>query len=102
MAAQPTARRRARGAAVLAALVVALVVLVVIVAREGPDRTVVGTAIRVEPHQLCVAQAGGRDVCVFVDAPQQLDDVAVDDCVRVRYSSEEILVSVSTEPGACS
>lgn len=85
----------------VAVALVALAALAIITIREGPDRTVVGTATTVEPHQLCVTPSGGPQVCAFVDAPQQVRDFSEGDCIRMRYSPDDILADAARAPGAC-
>jgi hypothetical protein len=98
-----TAVTRPRRWLILAALVavVLLAALLVVTIRQGPDRTIVGQVRVVEPHRLCVSDAGRKDACVIVDVPERVHGLGVGDCVRMRYSAQEILVSVQREPSGC-
>lgn len=75
-------------------VVAALVALVVAIAREGSDRTLTGTVTQRESHRVCVGRPAGQDVCVRADSPQRLADVSAGECVRIRYSPEEVLISI--------
>lgn len=72
----------------------ALVALAVASARESSDRTLTGTVTARESHRVCVGQPASQDVCVRADSPQRLADISAGDCVRIRYSPEEILISI--------
>lgn len=78
----------------MAGLVAALVVIGVAIEKAEPDRSVVGTVTRVEPHEICVAASGKQPVCAHVDYPGDVDDLAVGDCVQLRRSGEGTLESV--------
>lgn len=75
--------------------------LVVVLAREGPDQRLTGPVTERQPHRLCVAASNGRDVCVRVDSPERVADVAVGDCVAFRYSAEEVLIALASLVDGC-
>ena len=88
--------RRRSGWPLLLAFVaiLGLVVLVVAIAREGPDRTVTGTITQLQSHRVCIADGNGPVVCVRADSPERLASAARGDCVRARYSAEDLLISL--------
>ena len=93
---------RGRSRLVLMLLVVAaLAALVVVLAREGPDKRLTGPVTERQPHRLCVAGSNGRDVCVRVDSPERVADVALGDCVAIRYSAEEVLIALDSLVDGC-
>jgi acyl-coenzyme A synthetase/AMP-(fatty) acid ligase len=73
-------------------------VLMFVIFREGPDRTVVGRVVDVEPHQVCV-DAGSARRCAEVDSPSDVSSVARGDCVRLQTSPQRQLVSVRDAAG---
>lgn len=81
--------------------VVALALLLVVIVREGPDRTVTGTISGLRSHRVCVADGTSPAVCVHEDSPQRLVGFVVGDCVRLRYSAEELVVSLDRVSGGC-
>lgn len=81
--------------------VVVLVGLMIMIARNGPDRTTIGTITEQAPHRLCVDGGTGVAVCTGVDSPERLVGFAVGDCVRLRSSAEGILIAIDRRPGAC-
>lgn len=96
---QPT---RGRLPLVLMLLVVAAIAaLVVVLAREGPDQKLTGPVTDRQPHRSCVAGPNGRDVCVRVDSPEKVADVAVGDCVAIRYSAEMVLIALDSNVDGC-
>jgi hypothetical protein len=80
--------------ALAAVVVTALVILLVVIYREGPDRTITGRITSVELHQVCVDPSEGADVCVGVDSPDDMPNVSSGECVRLRYSADDLLVSL--------
>lgn len=75
-----------------------LTLLAVVIWREGPDRTVIGRVVSVEPHRICVASSADRaPQCVHVDAPQEVAGVSPGDCVRVRYSAPSLLAHLQPD-----
>jgi len=83
------------------AAAVGLVALVISINRESPDRTVAGTVTEVQAHRLCVAGGDGVVVCVRAVSPERIASTAPGDCVRVRYSSDEVLISLDPTTGGC-
>lgn len=97
------AMRRRSGWPLLLALVAVfgLVALVVVIAREGPDRTVTGTITELQSHRVCIADGNGPEVCVRANSPERLASVARGECVRARYSAEDILISLDRVADGC-
>lgn len=79
----------------------ALAALLVVVTREGPDQKLTGPVTERQAHRLCVAGSNAQDVCVRVDSPQRVADVAVGDCVTIRYSAEEVLSALDVAVSGC-
>lgn len=82
-------------------VVAALVALVVVLARERPDQKLTGPVTERQRHRVCVAGPNGRDVCVRVDSPEKVADVAVGDCVAIRYSAEKVLIAIEPVVDGC-
>lgn len=85
----------------LLAAVVGLGLLVTIVVGEDPDRTTTGVVSESRPHRVCLARETGSAMCVRVNSPQRLDDTAVGDCVRIRFSAENVLADLDEATGDC-
>lgn len=95
-------RTRSRLPLVVMLLVVAaLAALVVVLAREGPDQSLTGPVTERQSHRLCVTSPNGHDVCVRVDAPERVADVAGGDCVAIRYSAEKVLIAIEPVVDGC-
>jgi hypothetical protein len=81
------------------AVVALIVVGVVATSREGPNVSLTGRVTTVELHRLCISHGESESTCIQVEAPPEIDDISVGECVTVIYSPEEILVSVQEASG---
>lgn len=85
----------------IALAIVALAALVVAISQDGPDHTVTGTVTARQAHRVCVGRPTGPDVCAHADSPESISGVSTGDCVRIRYSAEDLLVSLDRVSSGC-
>jgi hypothetical protein len=80
-------------------VVIAVVVvsaLIALILREGPDHTLTGRVRSIELHGICVGRPTDGPACIHVDAPEDVADVHPGDCVRVRYSADDLLIALQS------